>query len=156
MKKLIAASAAAVLFLSAASCTEEVQTPELKLESEKDCIIKYGGNEYDCSLSFLSDGVEAVTLNSPDSLAGLSFRYTDGKYTVAYGSLICRSDSVLLPDNSFPTAVSKVMHSLRKEKENIVLSPIEKGYTYSGKAGIPYTLKTDENASITEISFGKE
>ena len=156
MKKLIAAASAAVLFLSAAACSEENDSPKIKLETERDCIINYKGNEYSCTLSFLSDEVEAVTLKSPETLSGLSFRYSDGKYTVSLGSLICRSDSILLPDNSFPAAVSDIMHDIKKNKDNIQLIKEKNGYSYSPSLGTPCTVRTDQNGSITEISLGNK
>ncbi len=155
MKKLIAALSAMILMISAGACSEKDNTPELRLEKERNCVINYLGNDYNCTLGFLSDNVESVTLNSPENLSGLSFRCSNGKYTISLGSLICRSDSLLIPDDSFPAAVSGIMKDLRKNKENIKLSQAEKGFSYSSDSKISYTVKTDNNGHITEIMLGK-
>ena len=126
----------------------------LSLETERDCIINYFGKDYNCTLSFLNDNVESVTLNSPETMSGLSFRCSNGKYTVSLGSLICNSDSLLIPNNSFPVIVSNLMVELRKNKESIKLSPDGNGYSYSPPNKNSYTIKTDNNGHITKIMLG--
>ncbi len=143
-----------ILLLSAGACSEKNNAPMLKLESERNCVVNYLGNDYNCTLSFLSDGMESVRLNSPETLSGLTFRCSNGKYTVSLGSLICRSDTVLIPDNSFPVAVYTLMNDLKKNKDSIMLYPDENGYSYSSNSKVPYTVKTDNNGSITKIMLG--
>lgn len=154
LKKIIAAITAIIIMISSSACSQADNTPEIKLEKQRNCVINYLGKDYNCTLSFLSGNVESVTLNSPDTLSGLSFRYSNGKYTISLGSLICRSESLMIPDDSFPAAVSKLMKELRKNKENIKLIQSENGFSYSSASSIPYTVKTDNNGHITNIMFG--
>ena len=142
--------------ISAGACSKADNTPMLNLDTKSNCTINYSGNDYNCTLNFLGDGIESVTLNSPETLSGMCFRCSNGKYTVSLGSLICRSDTLLIPDNSFPAAVSLIMEELRENRENIKLSEDGNGYSYSSSSKIPYTLKTDKKGTITKIMLGSK
>lgn len=148
MKKIIAVCLAAGALLISCGCHSEVAPPVPALASDGSCIVKYKDIQYDCIIRFLSKDVETLTLNSPDTVKGMTFRSGENVFTVSYSSLICRSDGVILPENSFPRITAKVIRSFRKNPEQLNASAQENGYLFSGKS---YSLKTDENGIIKEI-----
>lgn len=144
---------AAAVLLTAAGCQAEETTLKPELKTEQSCAVHYGDQKYQCKLQFLGEGTEGLTIEEPSSLCGMTFRHTGGKYSLAYGSLLCKSDDSLLPETSFPVRVMKVMQDLRKNREEIVLTKSGSDYVCSRKAAVPYTIKSDETGKIISIQL---
>lgn len=154
MKKIpfIFAAAFTILF---SGCSTDPKVPPLTLSADTDCTIKINGTEYKCNIKYLSDSVDAITISSPPSLSGLTFRHADGKFSLSYDALLCRFESIELPSGSFPVTVMNIMQQLRLEQDSLSLSPSSDGscYTYSGETqGCCYTIKTDSSGQLKEIS----
>ena len=152
MNKLMAVFVTGLSLLCFTSCDMEEQlVPPLTVSAEKDCVVKYGSEEYKCSIKYISSSVESITVKSPENISGMTFRHSDGKFTLSYGTLICKSEELLLPENSFPYKTSAVLKKLRKNKDTITLSPDENGgYTYKDNAS-DFTVRTDKNGVLKEI-----
>ena len=148
MKKA-AAVLSAVLFLAAAGCTGEDAAPELKIGSNVSCRISCGGRDYRCTLSFISDDVENITLTSPESVKGITFGSYSGNHTISAGTLICRSDSRLLPESSVPARIHRFIRRLKADRREIKLFPADEGYKNDELPGMD--IRTDEHGMLTEL-----
>ncbi len=139
--------------MTAAGCTQQERIVRPELKSEQMCIVKHGENEYGCKLQFLGSNVEGITIESPSSLKGMTFRSSAGKYSLSYGSLICKSDRILLPESSFPVKLMKVMQQMRKKQDDIILTESGNDYVYSENDGLGYRIVADENGNIKAIQI---
>ena len=150
MKKTTAAAAAALLLLTCASCSSG-RMPSLQIKAQQDCTIIYGDKRYQCTLSFPGNDIKVITINSPESLSGMTFRSSGGRSTVSYGGLICRTDKSILPENSFPSRIYVIMDDLKKEGPITELSESGDGFCYCGKNDREFKVKADKDGNITEI-----
>ena len=152
LKKFTAVFMTGLSLLCFTSCDSNQQSaPPLTVSPDKDCIVKYGGEEYKCSIKYISSSVESITVKSPENISGMTFRYSDGKFTLSYGTLICKSENLLLPESSFPYKTSAVLKKLRKNKNTITFSLNENGeYTYKDEVS-DFTVKADKNGVLKEI-----
>ena len=93
--------------------------------------------------------VETITLNSPDSLKGLTFRKNGSSgIALSYTTLICRSEDMLLPVGSFARSAADAVHDLRKNTSSSDTEENGEGYIFKRDL---YTLKTDKNGTILEM-----
>lgn len=152
MKKLyvIVLTLAAVFIMCSCSSTEKI--PEVITGIDKDAGVEYDGMNYECHITRLTDGVVSVGVNSPENLSGLIFRQTDGKFSVSCGELICKTDSVTLPETSFPIMIIKILSSA-SVKENLLYCSSENGsFKFTGNSDLgSYQLFTDSEGNITKI-----
>lgn len=149
MKKLISVFMSILFCLTLCSCSSTPEIPHPKLSADGSCTVKYGSSEYSCNIRFLSKDVETITIKKPDSLSGLTFRKNgENGLSLSYSTLICRSDSMLLPENSFASSAAAAIHDLRKNSVSAESAESTDGYTFTRPA---YTLRTDKNGIIKEM-----
>ena len=149
LKKTASIILLTLLCMILCSCSSTKETPVPKLASDGSCTVKYGSMKYSCNIKFLSKDVETITIRKPESLNGLTFRKTGGdNLSLSYSSLICRSDSMLLPEDSFASTAASAIHDLRKNPSSADAAENEDGYTFTRSS---YTLKTDKNGIIKEM-----
>ena len=148
MKKLYAICLIALLPLSAGGCTNETAPPAPELAADGSCIVRYKDGKYDCNIRFISKDIEAITVNAPDSVKGMTFRSGKDGFTLSFSGLVCRSSEILLPEASFPRAAAEAVHEMRKSDVPYEISDDKDGYTFTAKG---YTLRTDKNGTIKEL-----
>lgn len=152
MKKLcvIVLGLAAVFVMCSCSAAEKV--PDVITGIDKNASVEYDGMNYECHITRLTDGVVSVGVNSPENLSGLMFRQADGKFSVSCDNLICKTDSITLPDTSFPIMIIKILSSA-SVKDNLLYCSSENGiFKFTGNSGIgSYQLFADREGNITKI-----
>lgn len=138
--------------LAFCSCSSSLNVPNVVTKIDSNAKVSFGGSEYECKISRLTDGVVSIMLQSPDDISGLTFKFSDGKYTVSYGELMCRSDSVLFPQSSFPRLIMDIL-SVAAVSENLMYQSCENGlYTFSGSSDSgKFSIVTDSSGIITQI-----
>ena len=134
------------------SCSESIKIPDVVTNIDNDAVIEYAGTEYECHIVRLTDGVVSISINSPENLSCLTFRRADGKFSVSYGELLCKTDSVLLPETSFPTMIINIL-SVTNNQENLIYQSAENGLvTFTGNSDTgEFRIITDTDGNITEI-----
>lgn len=144
-----------ILPLLFCSCRQQEKIPEINPCINHECTIEYAGMKYECSITYLTEGTDILTINSPKNLKGLTFRHADGKYSLSYGSLICKSNDLLLPQKSFPNSVMGILSELCKDKSKLKLeNHTDTDYTFSGKSKYgSYNITSDPEGKITKISI---
>ncbi len=148
MKRFWIVCLAVCSITAAGGCSQEKPPPTPELSADGACIVKYKDEQYGCNIRFLSKDVETITVNSPAAVKGMTFRSGNGKFSISYSSLICRSDSLLLPEDSFPKTAARAVHDFRSKSDTLEANADTNGYTFSNHS---YTLKTDPNGIIKEI-----
>ncbi|MDD6489028.1 MAG: hypothetical protein PUG48_04330 [Clostridia bacterium] len=152
MKRLcvIVLSLAVVFVMCSCSVAEKI--PEVITGIDKNASVEYDGMNYQCHITRLTDGVVSVGVNSPENLSGLMFRQADGKFSVSCDNLICKTDSVTLPETSFPFMIIKILSSA-SVKENLLYCSSENGsFKFTGNSDTgAYQLFTDKEGNITKI-----
>ena len=152
LKKLcvIVLTLAAVFVMCSCSAAEKV--PDVITGIDKNAVVEYNGMNYECHITRLTDGVVSVGVNSPEKLSGLMFRQADGKFSVSCDNLICKTDSITLPETSFPVMIIKILSSA-SVKENLLYCSSENGsFKFTGNSNTgAYQLFTDSNGNITKI-----
>lgn len=152
MKKVLVLLFTVVSVFVICSCSQSVKIPSVITNINSDALVEYGGTEYECHITRLTDGVVSICLNSPENLSGLTFRLADGKYSVSYDELLCRTDSVFLPETAFPTMIINIL-SVANTQENLIYQSSENGLvTFTGTSNTGgFQLITDTDGNITEI-----
>lgn len=155
MKKIFSVVFAVIMLFSICSCSQTEKIPEVNPCINGDCIVEYGSTKYSCNINYLTDGIDVLTIKEPKELSGLTFRHADGKYSLSYGSLICRSNDLLLSQNSFPNTVMGILTELSKDKSKLTLkSNNGENYVFSGKSKYgEYQLTADSEGIISKISI---
>lgn len=135
------------------SCSESVKIPNVVTNIDSNAVVEYGGTKYECHIIRLTDGVSSISINSPENLSGLTFRRADGKFSISYGELLCKTDSVFLPENSFPTIIMNIL-SVANNQTNLIYQSTEDGVvTFTGNSDTgEFQITTDTDGNIAEIS----
>lgn len=147
---MIVFSLAMVCFMCSCSVAEKV--PEVIAAIDKNAEVEYDGLSYECHITRLTDGVVSVGINSPENLSGLMFRQADGKFSVSCGELICKTDSITLPEISFPIMLMKILSSASVKENLLYCSSENEIYKFTGNSDTgAYQIFTDKTGSITKI-----
>ena len=148
MRKIIILSLVSSLFIISSSSCAESPPPTLSLGSEQDISIYYCDKSYGCHIQMLGDEVCTVTFTKPQELSGLSFKHSDGEYSLCYNGLCSKNSSPALPRSSLLYMTMEALQSLKNNPP--VLQKNNERYTASENA---YTLYADEDGRLTELSF---
>ena len=134
------------------SCSAVEKVPEVITAVDKNASVEYDGCNYECHITRLTDGVVSVGINSPENLSGLVYRQADGKFSLSCGELICKTDSITLPETSFPIMIINILSSA-SVKENLLYCSSENGiFKFTGNSDTgAYRLFADSEGNITEI-----
>lgn len=132
-----------------AGCTGQDSAPKLKFGNDVNCNISCSGREYRCTLSFVSEDAQKITMTYPQSVEGIAFGCCSGSNSIALNTLLCRSESDLLPGTSVPGRLREFIVYLKKNREEIKLFPAEGGYKNDDIRGMK--IRTDENGTLTDI-----
>lgn len=103
-----------VLFSSCSGMSERI--PELKTSFSADVEVTMGEQKIACELSRLPQGAATVRLTSPQTVQGVTYKWLDGKYSISYGDLMCKTDSVFLPENSFVCSLTDILVQTDKQE----------------------------------------
>ena len=148
MRKQIALLCSVLALLAAGGCHQEELPPVPKLSANCACVVRYKDVSYNCRIGFLSKDVETITIQTPAALSGLTFSKGQGQYKLSYGSLVCRSDSALMPQQSLPQKITNAVHDFRRQPQSLQAEKTGTGYTFTSPA---YALVTDAEGLIREI-----
>lgn len=152
MKKVSSVFFLFLMILIFCSCSESTKIPDIVTNINSNAVVQYGSTEYDCHITRLTDGVISVSINSPENLSGLTFRRADGKYSVSYDELLCRTDSVFLPETSFPTLIIDILSAVGDKEKTVYCSSENNLVTFSvnSKSG-NFNIVTDSDGNISKI-----
>ncbi len=135
------------------SCGNSVKIPTVITNINTDAVVEYGSQKYKCNITRLTDGVISVTINSPQNLSGLTFRCVDGKYSVSYDELLCKTDSVFLPETSFPTVIIQILSSVSNRDNLLYQSVNDDKFIFSGNTPLgSFNIETNSDGKITSIT----
>lgn len=152
MKKIFCLFTGIILIFVLCSCSAGVKIPDVVTNINGKAVVEYGNQKYECNISRLTDGIISITVNSPKNLSGLTFRHAGGKYSVSYGELMCRADSILLPKNSFPTMIINILSAANIQENLIYQSTDNDMSTFSGNSDTgSFLIITDKKGNIKEI-----
>lgn len=147
MKKTLCITAlAALVFVS--GCQAPVKAPELKLTGDIGCVISSGGEQYECTASYVSDSVYSLEFSAPKELEGLKYSFSGGVCTVSMGTLMCRSDGIFLPDTACPMEVMRVIKHLRNSVDEIKPERSDDGSYYAEYDGCRIYSDTEGNVHL--------
>ena len=106
--------------------------PELSTAFEADVTVSGGAIDCTAHVSCSPDGV-ILSILSPASVAGVSYRYQKGELRTSYGELSCITDSDSLPPSSVPMLICETLSRLS-----------EAVYEETGDEGEVYRLRTSQ------------
>ncbi len=156
MRKLSVVLMAVILLgtaLLCCSCTQNVKAPTVVAKVDGSAVVEYGNAEYECTINRLTDGVISITLNSPENISGLTFKQSDGKYTISYGTLICRNENALFSEYSFPNLIMEILSAASNSENLIYQSSENELYTFSGSTSLgKFNITVDSEGKITDIT----
>lgn len=157
MRRVIfVAVSALVLIFCISSCTEKAPSvPEIVAGFKANAQVDMGEVSLGCSVSHTSGGVSSVTIQKPEGLKGLSFRWLGGTYAISYNELLCETQSSYLPSNSFAEAIVNALNTASKEG-GVTYTKSEDGCAvFSGSCSSgDFLLYADEKSGyITKIDF---
>lgn len=153
MKKISVIAVMLIAVLMFCSCSQNEKIPNVITKINNNAIIEYGNNKYECHISRLTDGVVSITVNSPENISGLTFKFVDGKYSLSYNELLCKTDNVLLPRFSFPLIIINILSVADKQENLLYQSSEDNIVTFSGNSSYgKFNLVTDNNGKITKIT----
>ena len=89
-----------VLILCGCSVITE-NVPEVQTAFSATVSVTMGENEVICTVSRLPEGAATICLTSPETVQGITYKWLNGDCSISYGELLCETDSIFLPDNSF-------------------------------------------------------
>lgn len=84
-----------------------------------------------------------MTFSSPQSLAGLCFKRSNGIVSVSLDNLMCKNENLLLSQNSLFSKVTKLFDSVSSDDLSFVAQH-GSNYEYSDKSS-SFSLLTDNN-----------
>lgn len=153
MKKISVLFIVLIAVLNFCSCSASVKIPDVVTNINNSAVVEYGSTKYECHITRLTDDVVSISINSPESLSGLTFRRADGKYSVSYDELLCKTDNVFLPEVAFPTVIIDIL-SVADKQENLLYKSSENDFvTFSGNTETgTFNLVTDNDGNISEIT----
>lgn len=153
MKKILCLCSTVILLLLC-GCEQTQKIPEVIFYiNNSSCEIEYGNTNYQCQITYLTDGIDIITIEKPENLKGLTFRHADGKYTLSYNTLLCRSNDILLPEYSFPSRIIKILSELSKDRSILSFDRQEnQSYYFNGNSRYgKYHIITDSEGNIQKI-----
>lgn len=103
-----------VLFSACSGISEQI--PTLKTSFSANVQVTMGEQKIVCELSHLPQGAANVRLTSPQTVQGVTYKWLDGKYSISYGDLVCKTDSIFLPKNSFVCSLTDILVQADKQE----------------------------------------
>ena len=149
MKKLFVVLLVFAASVTASSCSEEEVLPVPAFGSDGSCIVRQGDETYSCNIRLPANELQSVMFNSPENVKGMTFSKNNGKFSVSFGSLICRNSEGFLEADSFPVKLSAAAEEAVSVPESFEAEKKENGYVFTGKKGV---LLTDSSGIIKEIT----
>ena len=149
-KVAFTAVAAIVLIFSISSCTEKApKIPELVTGFSGNADVELGETKLKCNISHTEKGVSSITVSSPESLKGLSFKNLGGTYSISYNELICETENSFLPDSCFAQAITNVLDKASEEDGAIYQKSEDNNAIFTGasKSG-DFTIYADSKTGI--------
>lgn len=152
LKKIFASFILIVLVAFLSGCSYSEKIPQVTAKIDGNAVIEYGNTEYKCNMARLADGVSFVKILSPENIAGFEFREADGKFSVSYGELVCKTESVILPENSFPVSVLNILSAVSADGNLLYCSSENENYKFTGNSDTGmFEVFTDKDGNITGI-----
>lgn len=149
-KVVFTAVIAIVLIISISSCTERApKIPELVTGFSGNADVELGETKLKCSVSHTEKGVSSITVSSPESLKGLSFKNLGGTYAISYNELICETENSFLPDSCFAQAITNVLDKASEENGAVYQKSEEDNAIFTGKSKSgAFTIYADSKTGI--------
>lgn len=135
-----------LVFASGCSSTLGFAPPKIKQDFNCTAQIQYKNMEIKADVSRLKEGVTTITVNSPDTIKGLKYKWVDSKLTVTCEDLDCNTQEGYLPQANFAQVIYSVLNSTADENACVFKEKKDNVCVYTGSCSSgAYTLKEDSS-----------
>ncbi len=90
------------LLLILGGCSDIAKTPpQIQTAFSANATVTISEQELTCTVTRIPQGAETISLITPKTLKGVTYKWLDGNCTITYDTLNFQTDSLFLPDNTF-------------------------------------------------------
>ena len=138
--------------LTLAGCSGTAAPPAIHAATDTDMTLHYGDTDYLCHICYVNKNNASLTLSSPDTLSGLTFHRTNGRYSLSLGSLLCKGGN-LFPNSGVPAKdVLSAFDDLSDSSLTCTGQTEDGTYTFTLPSSDSFSLTTDSSGSPLAIT----
>lgn len=128
------------------SCGKEKKPPLPQLYFDAVMAIDYNQNSFEAQISTAQNGEMTFTINSPQELSGLTYKYLKNSLSIEYSKLKCETNDGYLPNHSLAQLLYNSFLSFSQGDYEFVEFKDSKAVFKLTCDGEKYFIYTDENS----------
>lgn len=139
--------------LTLCACSQSGKIPKVSFSTDSNAVVEYQSGKYNCHITHPSAKIISIKLTSPKNVDGLTILSSDGKYSLSFEGLMCKTESEILPETSFPSEISRIFTVLENPDNLLFVKQSNELYEFSGKTKDGnFKLYSDSEGKIKQIS----
>lgn len=142
--------------LCACSSDDAFSPPAVNGEFTAQAQIEYNSLAISADISVLKENVVTISVTSPETLKGLTYRFTDSTLKMGYNGLESTSDEAFVPVDGFANCLYRVLQSINKSEYDFDCNQDEMSRFTGNLGGAQYTFTVDnQSGNIRGITVSK-
>lgn len=131
--------------------------PEISTEFNSKAEITYGELTVNCDVSNMKQGITSVSVNKPENLSGLAYKWVNSNLTVSYKELSIQTEDGFLPQKNFAQIFYNILKLINIGSDSVFTFVLHDGQVseFTGKTpyGICDLTVLNSTGEITKIEI---